>query len=323
MAIATTTAVPAAIPVETAPLRYLDWGPVLLGALGAAAISVVMLAFGSALGLSVVSPYAYAGISAKGAAILAAVYLALVMVASFAAGGYIAGRMRTPWRTTDEVEMHFRDGAHGFGVWSVGVLLGAALAASGVGAVVSAAGKATTAIAAAGTAGAASNPALGQLSLRPTDYAIDRLLAPAPAAAPAAAAPAGTPGAAPAAATAAPRSRADLEGPIARVLATGLTNPQLDARDRTYLASIVANQTGMPQADAEKRVDEAYAELKAAEQKARDAAEAARKTALIAAFLAAATLAIGCAAACAGAALGARHRDERTAVTFLGSTRFW
>ncbi|MBU8872490.1 hypothetical protein KQ910_01890 [Reyranella sp. MMS21-HV4-11] len=294
-------------------------------------MSIVLLAFGSALGLSVVSPYPYAGISAKGAAIAAAVYLALVMVASFASGGYIAGRMRTPWRTTDEVEMHFRDGAHGFGVWSLGVLLGAALAASGVGAVVSAAGKATTAIAAAGTAGAASNPALGQLSLRPTDYAIDRLLAPAPAGTPAPAAPApaaaGTDATAGAAAVRAnpvtPRSRADLEAPIARVFAAGLTNPQLDARDRTYLARIVSEQTGMPQADAEKRVDETYADLKAAEQKARDAAEAARKTAIIAAFLAAATLAIGCAAACAGASLGARHRDERTSVSFLGSTRFW
>lgn len=329
MAVATTPAV--VVPVENAPLRYLDWGPVILGALGAAAMSVVLLAFGSALGLSVVSPYQYAGISAKGAAIAAAVYLALVMVASFAAGGYIAGRMRTPWRTTDEVEMHFRDGAHGFGVWALGVLLGAALAASGVGAVVSAAGKATTAIAAAGTAGAASNPALGQLSLRPTDYAIDRLLAPAPAGAPAPAAPApaaagtdATAGAAPVRANpVAPRSRADLEAPIARVFAAGLATPQLDARDRTYLARIVSEQTGLPQAEAEKRVDETYADLKAAEQKARDAAEAARKTAIIAAFLAAATLAIGCAAACAGASLGARHRDERTSVSFLGSTRFW
>lgn len=329
MAVATTPAV--VVPAENAPLRYLDWGPVILGALGAAAMSVVLLAFGSALGLSVVSPYQYAGISAKGAAIAAAVYLALVMVASFAAGGYIAGRMRTPWRTTDEVEMHFRDGAHGFGVWALGVLLGAALAASGVGAVVSAAGKATTAIAAAGTAGAASNPALGQLSLRPTDYAIDRLLAPAPAGAPAPAAPApaaagtdATAGAAPVRANpVAPRSRADLEAPIARVFAAGLANPQLDARDRTYLARIVSEQTGLPQAEAEKRVDETYADLKAAEQKARDAAEAARKAAIIAAFLAAATLAIGCAAACAGASLGARHRDERTSVSFLGSTRFW
>ncbi|TAJ95816.1 MAG: hypothetical protein EPO41_08375 [Reyranella sp.] len=322
MATATTTTV---VPVETGPFRYLDWGPVILGALGAAAMSVVLLAFGSALGLSVVSPYPYAGITAKGAAVLAAVYLALVMVASFAAGGYIAGRMRSPWRTTDESESHFRDGAHGFGVWSIGVLLGAALAASGVGAVVSAAGKATTAIAAAGTAGAASNPALGQLSLKPTDYAIDRLLAPAPAATPAAAAatPPAPGNAQPAAATPALRTRADLEAPMARALAAGLTTPQLDVRDRTYLARVVAEQTGMPQAEAEKRVDETYADLKAAEQKARDVAEAARKSAIIAAFLAAATLAIGCAAACAGSALGARHRDERTAVVFLGSTRFW
>lgn len=318
MATATTTT---AVPVETVPFRYLDWGPVILGALGAAAMSVVLLAFGSALGLSVVSPYAYAGISGKGAAILAAVYLALVMVASFAAGGYIAGRMRSPWRTTDETESHFRDGAHGFGVWSIGVLLGAVLAASGVGAVVSAAGKATTAIAAAGTAGAASNPALGQLSLNPSDYAIDRLLAPA--GAPAPEATAATPGGAPPAAAPARRTRAELEAPMARALAAGLTTPQLDVRDRTYLARVVAEQTGMPQAEAEKRVDETFADLKAAVQKARDAAEAARKTALIAAFLTAATLAIGCAAACAGAALGARHRDERISVGFLGSTRFW
>lgn len=110
---------------------------------------------------------------------------------------------------------------------------------------------------------------------------------------------------------------------MARALAAGLTTPQLDVRDRTYLARVVAEQTGMPQAEAEKRVDETFADLKAAEQKARDAAEAARKTAIIAAFLAAATLAIGCAAACAGAALGARHRDERTTVGFLGSKRFW
>lgn len=325
MATATATTTPTtAVPVETVPFRYLDWGPVILGALGAAAMSVVLLAFGSALGLSVVSPYPYAGISAKGAAILAAVYLALVMVASFAAGGYIAGRMRSPWRTTDETESYFRDGAHGFGVWSIGVLLGAALAASGVGAVVSAAGKATTAIAAAGTAGAASNPAMGQLSLRPTDYAIDRLLAPGAMAAPAD--PAAT--AAPAGGTQAPamqarRTRADLEAPMARALAASLTTPQLDVRDRTYLARVVAEQTGLSQADAEKRVDETFADLKAAEQKARDAADAARKTAIIAAFLAAATLAIGCAAACAGAGVGARHRDERTAVSFLGSTRFW
>jgi hypothetical protein len=89
------------------------------------------------------------------------------------------------------------------------------------------------------------------------------------------------------------------------------------------LVQLVVQQTGMPQADAEKRVDDAFSQLKAAEQKAREAAEAARKAALIAAFAAAAILAVSCAAACGGAALGARHRDENTLITLFGSRRFW
>ena len=46
-----------------ARFSYLEWGPVIAGALGAAAISLVLFTFGSALGLSVVSPYPYAGLS--------------------------------------------------------------------------------------------------------------------------------------------------------------------------------------------------------------------------------------------------------------------
>ena len=140
----------------------------------------------------------------------------------------------------------------------------------------------------------AASAALNRLAMEPTDFAVDRVLAPAPGgAAPAGAAPAA--------------SRADLAAPIARTFAANLDNPQLNAADRTYLVQLVMQQTGMPQADAEKRVDTAFADLKAAEQKARDAAEHARKATLIAAFLAAATLAVGCAAAC-GAASEATRR---------------
>jgi hypothetical protein len=148
--------------------------------------------------------------------------------------------------------------------------------------------------------------------MEPTDFAVDRMLAPAPGA--------GTP--APAGATPAP-SRADLAAPIARAFAANIDNPQLNAADRAYLVGLVMQQTGMPQADAEKRVDTAFTDLKAAEQKARDAAEHARKASLIAAFLAAATLAIGCAAACGAASLGGRHRDENALIVFWGSRRFW
>jgi hypothetical protein len=297
--------------------RYVDWGPIIVGTLGALAMIVVLMTFGSALGLSVTSAQPYAGISAQGLAVLAGVYAALVHVASFGAGGYLAGRLRTPWVTDDVTERNFRDGGHGFAVWALGVVLGAVIAASGVGAVIKTAVGATTAVVAAGTAGAASNPAAGQalqqISMQPADYAVDRLLAPAPG------------GAAPAAGAnpAQPQSRTDLAATIARTFAANVQNPQVDARDRTYLASLVSQQTGMPQAEAEKRVDETFARLKEAEQKARDAADKARRATLIAAFLAAATMAIGAAAACAGAALGARHRDERTDVVLFGSRRFW
>ena len=316
MAMAPVTTSTIATPGELPGGRYLEWGPIFVGTLGALAMLVVLMTFGAALGLSVASAQPYAGLSAKTLAILGGLYSALVHVASFAAGGYLAGRMRTPWVTSDQEERNFRDGGYGFAVWALGVVLGAALALSGIAGAVKAATEATTAIAAAGTAGAAANPAAGQAlaSMQPTDYAVDRLLAPNPAAnAPAAGAPAAGPQA----------PRADLAGPIARTFAANRQNPQLAAADRATLAPLVRQRTGLSQADAEKRVDDAFAELKAAEQKARDAADAARKATLLAAFVAAATLAIGAAAACAGSALGARHRDERTAVKLFGSRRFW
>ncbi|ODT23069.1 MAG: hypothetical protein ABS35_13495 [Kaistia sp. SCN 65-12] len=302
-----TVTVPAAVvaPETLAPPHPIEWGPVVLGGLAATAISVVLLTFGAALGLSAVSPYPYAGLSAKSMAVLSGTYAALVMVGAFAAGGYLAGRLRKPWAEGVEVERHFRDGAHGFAVWALGVVLGACLSVAGVGALAKGATQAVTAVA----AGGASNPAAASLALDPATYAVDRVLAPNP-----------TPNgpAAPAI-----TSRADLAAPMARAFAAGLRNDQLEPRDRTYLAQLVQQQTGISQADAERRVDDAFADLKAAEARTRAAAEAARKAALIAAFAVAATLAIGCAAACAGAALGARHRDENTLVTLFGSRRFW
>lgn len=302
-----TVTVPTAVvaPEALAPSQSIEWGPVILGGLAATAISVVLLTFGAALGLSAVSPYPYAGLSAKAMAVLSGTYAALVMVGAFAAGGYLAGRLRKPWAEGVEVERHFRDGAHGFAVWTLGVVLGACLSVAGVGAVAKGAAQAVTAVA----AGGASNPAATSLALDPATYAVDRVLAPNP-----------TPNGP---VTPAITSRADLAAPMARAFATGLRNGQLEARDRTYLAQLVQQQTGINQADAERRVDEAFTDLKAAEARTRAAAEAARKAALIAAFAVAATLAIGCAAACAGAALGARHRDENTLVTLFGSRRFW
>lgn len=314
---ATVAAAPAAVIGAAGPVRSVQWGAIVLGALGATAISMVLLTFGAGLGLSATSAQPYAGASGKAIAVISALYVAITMVAAFGAGGYVTGRMRLP-ATQELAEHEFRDGAHGFAVWALGIVIGGIVAVSGISGAVKTAVQATAAVGGAAAAGAASNPALGQaaLSMSPTDYAIDRLTAPAPI--PAGAAPAaGAPAAGPA------PTRADLAGPMTRVFAASLKSGQLEARDRTTLVQMVMQRTGMPQAEAEKRVDETYAELKAAEQKVRDAADAARKVALITAFAAAATLLLGCAAACAGATAGAKHRTENTEVVFFGSRRFW
>ncbi|MBN9091644.1 MAG: hypothetical protein J0J01_32385 [Reyranella sp.] len=298
------TPAPAAV-VATAPPRSVQWGAVILGALGATAISMVLLTFGAGIGLSAASAHPYAGASAKALAVISALYAAVSIVAAFAAGGYITGRMRLPATEDDIAEADFRDGAHGFGVWALALVVGGAVAASGAAGVLKTAMQTTAAVA----SGAAANPA-NQISMNPTDYAVDRILAPAPAG--------GAPGAAMQTA-----SRADLAAPVTRIFAASIKSGQLDPRDRTTLVAIVQQQTGLPQAEAEKRVDEANTELKTAEQKIRDTAEAARKAALITAFGVAATLLLGCAAACAGAGAGAKHRHERVAITWFGSRRFW
>ncbi len=60
------------------------------------AVSMVLLAFGAGIGLSTTSAQPYAGASAKALAVISGLYVAITLVASFAAGGYIAGRMRLP-----------------------------------------------------------------------------------------------------------------------------------------------------------------------------------------------------------------------------------
>jgi hypothetical protein len=320
----------ATTPIVTAPgadvasrpprFKYLEWGPVIAGAIGAAAISLVLFTFGSAIGLSVVSPWPEHGMSATVFMVIAALFAAIVQVGSFAAGGYLAGRMRSPWLSGVESERHFRDGSYGFAVWALGLLIGASIAVSGATGALKTAVQ-STALAAGATAAGAASAAPGmmnQAATGPSDYAIDLLMRPAPTAA-----------SSPADAATRPDMAGrmdperDLRAPLTRIFVSSLQNGSLAANDRTYLAQVVARQTGMSPADAEARVDQAYAEAKNAEAKARAAADKARRLGMIAAFLAAATLAVGCAAACVSASAGGRARDEQIPARWLGSGRFW
>ncbi len=89
------------------------------------------------------------------------------------------------------------------------------------------------------------------------------------------------------------------------MFARGLTRGgDIAAPDRTYLAQVVSRRTGLPQAEAEKRVTEVVTQAKQATDEARKAA------AKLALWLAASMLA-GAFAGSLAATAGGVYRDER------------
>ena len=143
---------PAAVSSEER--SYVDWPAIIAGTVVASAISLVLLTFGSAIGLSLTSAYEGTGISLAGFAIAAALWLVWVQVSGFFAGGYLTGRMRRRHYDATEEESDIRDGSHGLAVWGLGVLIGALIAFSGLTAAVSTATTAASNVAAGATAAA-------------------------------------------------------------------------------------------------------------------------------------------------------------------------
>jgi len=115
--------------------RFIEWGAVIAGAVMAAALSFVFLTFGTAIGLTTVSPWPNSGVSAKTAASLAIFWTLAQQIGAFMIGGYIAGRLRARWAEANEDETEFRDGLHGALVWAVGITIGAMLLFATAGAV--------------------------------------------------------------------------------------------------------------------------------------------------------------------------------------------
>jgi hypothetical protein len=302
---------------------YLEWGPIFAGAIAAAAISFLLLSFATAVGLSLTSPWPSSGARLWVVALAVGWFAIAVQIASFAAGGYLAGRMRRPWLESPG-ESEFRDSVHGFMVWAVGIVFGALLLGIASG---SALGTATQS--AATVAGGAAAGATNALSTTPSDYATDLLLRQEPSTGAASTAPTG----APAGVTQAPpvgtpsastRDQNDqaLRTETNRIFAATIRNQAFSERDRTYLVRVVQSRTGLPEAEAQKRVDAATNEARDLEIKAREAADKARKAAVITGFITAASLLISLAVACYAAGIGGRHRNESRTPLFYGH-RFW
>ena len=232
-------------PVEES--SAISWAAVVAGAVAAAALTLVLLAFGAGMGFSVVSPWGNSGVSAGTFEIGTGLYLIVVAMLSSTIGGYIAGRLRTKWAGVHAHEVFFRDTAHGFLAWGLATVLGAAALTAAAG---SFAGGASSGL--ASVAGVSTTQSAG--SGGPVDYYVDALLRPVP--------------------TASPNTTdsAAARREIARILTTGLREGDIPAPDRTYLAQVVGARTGLGQADAEKRVSDVIDQAKSALDIARKAA---------------------------------------------------
>ena len=191
--------------------------------------------------------------------------------------------------------MFFRDTANGFLAWAAATVIGAAFLAAAASSVVSG----TTTIAAGVASGAAEGTSQGatQAATRsggsladPTAYFVDNLYR------------SDHPGV--------NSADQDVRAQTTRILLNGMWNGEVPAPDKTYLAQLVAARTGLSQADAEKRVDDVIAQEKAAEVKARQAADSARKAGAYLSIFTALSMLVGAFIACVAAALGGQQRDE-------------
>lgn len=291
-------------PVESAALsRFtaVDWGAILAGVAVATAITFVLAAFGSGIGLSLASPYE--GASPMTHAIALALWVLWVTVASYAAGGYVCGRLRRRNIDMPRDEAEIRDGAHGLVVWATSMLI-----------IAFATGPSLYDIGKAGVTAASEQAQKSGALANPVDYRVDTLMR-GDGAATAIAPPTGR-GGAPTTATTAGAQTAETRQIVSRIVARGQASGEIAAEDRAYLQNMLAS-TGVNQQDARARVDALAQQVRDDNARAKELADKARKAGIIASFIAAAAMLLAAASAWGGAALGGRHRDENMGLAQL------
>ena len=286
----------------------ISWGAIIGGAFAAAAMGLILVALGTGLGFSAVSPWSGSGASATTMTIAGAIWLLLMSAIASAIGGYLAGRLRTGWVDVHVDEVFFRDTAHGFLAWAVGTVITAAVLTSAAGALVGGTAKVAVTGAGAAVAGAAGmaasngvRPGLAVEGGDPNAYYVDSLFrTDKPAEAPA---------------TDDTATRAE----VSRIFANSLRSGDITPSDRLYLSQLVAARTGLSPEDADKRVNDVYARAKAVaadtEAKAREAADTARKAASYTSLWMFIALLVGAFSATFAATVGGRLRDGAYAGT--------
>lgn len=289
--------IPPIRPTDTVPTESsqpaISWGAVIAGALAASTVTVALMLVGSGIGLTMVSPWPGQGAGLTAFAASTAVGLIIVQWLSSGVGGYLAGRLRTKWVGVRSDEVFFRDTAHGFMAWAVATLLVFGVLGSGLIAALGSGVQAASTVASGAVSGAAVaagdvDDADGSLG-----YFVDSLLRP------------NTPPV-----SDGNEGRSQVAGEITRILAQSAAAGSVSSDDKSYLARLIASNTGLTEADANARIDAVLARIEEARTEALAAADTARKAGATFALVSALSLLVGAFIASAAAAFAGMQRDD-------------
>jgi hypothetical protein len=264
------------VPVKNEQYSHgISWAAVIGGAFVSASLALILLSLGTGLGFSGISPWSTAGASASTIGKSAIIWLIVTQIVASAMGGYLAGRLRTKWVHVHTDEVYFRDTAHGFLVWAVGLVITAAFLAS----------------APASFAGRAVEPndnrttVLAERTLTANAYFVDMLLR--------------SNGSAPQTTDASER------GEVERIFVHALAQGSMPGPDNAYLAQLVSARTGLSLPEAQARVSDVFADSQQSADRARKA------MAYLSLWLFVALLSGAFCASYAGT-IGGRQRDHMT-----------
>lgn len=259
------------LPVADEP--FVDWRAIIAGAVLASGVSFTLLAFGSAIGLSVVSTAPTWRDSSPWLWLLSGLFLLFTALCAFGIGGYVAGRMRAHVAVAESVESRFRDGMHGLFTWGLAILLTAVLALA------SAATLSRAVAPSEGASGPYASVAGESLVASELDvlFRSDRKLV-----------------------------DSDIEyrrAEAARILLKSASHNGVPGEDRAYLAILAGRHAGISAEEAQVRADRAVTA-------SRDELRRARQAAVLQAFVIAAALLVGAAVAWYSAHEGGLDRQE-------------
>ena len=235
--------------------------------------------------------------------------MTVVQILASLLGGYFAGRLRAKWVFIHSHETYFRDTAHGFLAWAVATLITATLLSSAVSSVVggglkagaSAAKGVASVVGTGAAAGTVESSSTSASDSDPMGYLTDSLFRPGNGQN---GQLAGMPGAS---------NSSSPTAEVGRIFSTSFKNGSMSPADSQYLAQLIAQRTGISPDEAQKRVNDTFAQAQQmigeAKAQATAAADAARKAAAGLALWLVVSMLLGAFTASWAATFGGRLRD--------------